>query len=468
MSRAVRNGGSTGAHTGVVREIQAPGVRVQRGEVLVPTLVGDELHGLLSCPSAPLIAGSLVRRGRQVRLAPVPRPTDPLAGGDAIMYLATCPQQDGMTAAIAAVTANGDRLAASFARAAVEEWAAIAGNRVLLAAGSPWCAGALHAANSSRRAAAEHAGSGVAVHLLGPLTLPPEAASEVASLGAEQITSLADTKEGDVVVFPAHGVSAETRAEAAERGLTIVDGTCPLITTAQEIAGRLASRGQHLVLIGQRDAAGTATIAGRAAGHVTIVETAAGTSALNVTDAQRISYMLQPGMPVEVAEGVAGALRSRFPAAQGTAPAGLCYAASDRVASVRAVATGSDLVLIPGDPQSSDARQLSAQAREAGARVQVIGTVQDVTPAMLADVTTIGMAESISAPAGLAGQVIAAIAGLGQLTVARRQVSTDLAGPPQSADAHATDARPGLTATGPAGLTRPADSTGTELTGTVR
>lgn len=138
------------------------------------------------------------------------------------------------------------------------------------------------------------------------------------------------------------------------------------------------------------------------------------------------------------------------------------------------MATGSDLVLILGDTQSSDARQLSAQARETGARVQVIGAVQDVTPAMLADVITIGMAESISALAGLTGQIIAAIGGLGQLTVARRQVSTALAGPPQFAGAHATDAGPGLTATGPTGLTGAADSTGTaestgtELAGTVR
>jgi 4-hydroxy-3-methylbut-2-enyl diphosphate reductase len=457
--------------------------------VLVPTLVSDELHGLLSCPSAPLIAGTLLRRGRPVRLAPLPRPTDPLAGGDAIMYLATCPQQDGMTAAIAAVTAPQDRLAASFARAAVEEWAAIAGNRVLLTAGSPWCAGALRAANSSRRAAAEHAGSGVAVRLLEPLALPPEAAAELASLGANKISSLADTNEGDVVVFPAHGVSAATRTEAAERGLTVVDGTCPLITTAQEMAGRLAGRGQHLVLIGQRDAAGTTSIADRAAGHITLVETAAGPSALNVSDAQRISYMLHPGMPVEVAESIADALRSRFPAAQGTGPAGLCYAASDRAASVRAVATGSDLVLVLGDAQSSDARQLSAQARETGARVQVIGAVPDVTPAMLADVATIGLAESTSASAGLSAQVIAAIAGLGQLTVARRQVSTDLVGPSPFADAQASDdttdgdqavdlrfagTEPADTSPGdgePSGsgfTAGPARPTATELAGTVR
>jgi hypothetical protein len=40
-------------------------------------------------------------------------------------------------------------------------------------------------------------------------------------------------------------------------------------------------------------------------------------------------------------------------------------------------------------------------------------------------VLTIGLAESTSAPAGLAAQVLTALSGLGRLTVARRRVSTD-------------------------------------------
>jgi hypothetical protein len=47
---------------------------------------------------------------------------------------------------------------------------------------------------------------------------------------------------------------------------------------------------------------------------------------------------------------------------------------------------------------------------------------------MLTGVTTVGLAESTSARAGLAGEVTAAIGGLGPLSVARRQVSTEVPG----------------------------------------
>jgi hypothetical protein len=50
---------------------------------------------------------------------------------------------------------------------------------------------------------------------------------------------------------------------------------------------------------------------------------------------------------------------------------------------------------------------------------------------MLAGVSTVGLAESTSAAAVLGAEIIAALAGLGPLIVARRQVSTDVAGLPR-------------------------------------
>jgi 4-hydroxy-3-methylbut-2-en-1-yl diphosphate reductase len=409
-----------------IREFQATGITVQRGEVLVPRLIGVHALGVLSCGAAPLVAGSLQRRGCQVRLAPVPKCDDPDGTGDATLVLATCPQEDGGALAVAAATPPQDKLAAAHARAAVEEWAAVAGPRTLLAGSSPWCGGAMHAVEACRQAAEAHAGTGRTVRLLGPVMLPPESAAELASLGAIQVSSLADAQPGDVVVIAAHGAGAEVRMEAAERQLTLIDATCPIIARAQDKASRLAERGQHIALISQPGAAATGPIASRAGGHVTVLETTASAAALRAAGTRQVSYMVQPGMPVEAADGIVTALRARYPSARDPLPGGTCYAASDRAATVRAVAAGSDLVLVLGDPQSGDVRQLAGLARAAGAKVQPVAAAGDITPAMLASATTIGTVESTSAPAVLAAEIITALAGLGPLTVARRQVSTQV------------------------------------------
>jgi 4-hydroxy-3-methylbut-2-enyl diphosphate reductase len=405
-----------------VREFQAPDIRVQHGELLVPTQVGDPARGPLPGPAAPLIAGSLRRKGWRCVLAPVPGLEEAGAdSGGAVVYLATSSQRGGGAVALAAAASPSDRLAVAAARAAVEEWAAVTGTRRLLAAGSPWCSGAMRALDATWNAASEAAVQGRVMHICGELAAPPEALADLAARGVSAAAGLDGMAAGDIVVIPAHGVPPAVLAEAAARGLTVIDATCPLVTQAQERAARLAGRGDDLVLIGL--AAGAAAgITGRAPGRATLVETAAGTAALQVADARRVSYLLQPGLPVESTAAVAAALRSRFPSARGQHPDSFCYAPSDRAQTVRAIAASCDLMLVLGDPDSADARQVSGLARDCGARTQVIAAVTDLTPALLSGVTAIGMAGSTSAPSDLAAQVTEALSGLGPLSVVRRQV----------------------------------------------
>ena len=398
---------------------------MHRNEVVVPTQIGDPVHGMLSCHAAPLIAGSLRAKGRTARLAELPRCDDPSGDFDAKLFLVTCAQQDGSTAAIAAAAAPGDALSATAARAAVEDWATASGARTLLLAGSPFCSGAMHGASAARQAAAEYGGAGRTVHVLAPVAIPPETARALDELGAVITHSLDAVDPGDVVVFPAHGTTAEMRAEAARRGATVVDATCPLVAAAQSTAARVADRGQQLVLIGQPGQASTAAIASQAPGQVTVIDTAAKTAALRPGDSRQISYLMQPGIALEAATPIVSALRSRYPSVRRAVPSDICYAPSDRAGTIYAVALGSEFMLVLGDPQAADTKQVCGYARDSGTHVQVIAEVADIKPQMLAAVDTIGLAESTTARAGLAAQVISALSGLGRLTVARRKLNTE-------------------------------------------
>jgi 4-hydroxy-3-methylbut-2-enyl diphosphate reductase len=141
-----------------------------------------------------------------------------------------------------------------------------------------------------------------------------------------------------------------------------------------------------------------------------------------------VSYVLQPGVPVEETFGASAALRSRFPALRGPDPGGFCYAASDREGTIRAVATASDVVLVLGAEDAPDTRRLAALAREGHAKVYLVTAPSQIFPAWLAGVTTIGLAETVSARASLADEITAALAGLGPLSVTRRRVSTEILG----------------------------------------
>jgi 4-hydroxy-3-methylbut-2-enyl diphosphate reductase len=408
-----------------IREIQVCGASAQRGEVLVPTQIGDPVHGILSCHAAPLLAGLLRAKGRQVRIAELPRSDDSGVDGDLTLYLVTCQQQDGSTAGIAAATAPGDTVAAAAARAAVDEWAAVSATRTLLMAASPWCSGALHAASTARQAASDYHGTGRTVHVLTPVAMPPETTSALGDLEVVIAPSLADVAAGDVVVFPAHGVTTDVRTEAARRGATVIDGTCPFVAAAQTAAGRAADRDQQVVLVSQPGHAATDAIISQAPGHVTVVETPAKTAAVQASDTRQITFLVQPGVVLETAAPIVSALRSRYPAVKPAVSAEVCYAPSDRLGTIYSVAVGSDLMLVLGDPNAPDAKQISGHARSAGTRVHVVSDVEEIRPSMLAGVHTIGVAESTSARAGLAAHVLTALSGLGRMSVARRRLTTE-------------------------------------------
>jgi 4-hydroxy-3-methylbut-2-enyl diphosphate reductase len=410
-----------------VREFVAPDVSVAPGEVLVPTEVGDAVHGPLPSPAAQLVAGTLLRKGKHVSHGSVGRCTDP--GGDdggAVLFVATCQQRDGSTAAVAAAASPADRVAVAAARSAVDEWSAVLGTRRLLTGASPWCAGAAQALADARHAVADRG----TVHVYGELAGGPDALAELAGQGALFVRSLDEVPDGATVFFPAHGVPAQVRAAAAARGLEVIDATCPLVRHAHAEARKFAERGDDVLVIGQPGHVAVAGIIGQAPAVAMLVSSPGSTAALRVTDSRRVSYLLQPGIPVEDSAPVIAAMRSRFPALRGPHPDGFCYAASDRAETVRVIASSSDAVLVLGAPDEPDSRRISALARDCGAHTHVVSSVCDILPSMLAGASAIGLAESTSASPGLAAQVTGALSGLGPLSVTTRRVSTEVVGAP--------------------------------------
>jgi 4-hydroxy-3-methylbut-2-enyl diphosphate reductase len=259
----------------------------------------------------------------------------------------------------------------------------------------------------------------------------PQACADLEKNGAVFARSLDDVPGGATVLIPAHGIAPGVRDEAAERGLNVIDATCPLVAGVQAEARRFAERGDQVVLIGQSGLAVLPAILGEAPDHAILAETRVGAGAVQVADPRRVSYVLVPGVPVEDTPIATAALRSRFPALRGPDPDGFCYAASDRAETVRTVAASSDLVLVLGTEDDPDTRHLTALARSNRAKANVIADVTEIIPSWLAGVSAVGLAESTAAAPGLAARVTEALSGLGPLSVTRRQVTTEVTGRPE-------------------------------------
>src|ERR1700722_19266011 len=67
--------------------------------------------------------------------------------------------------------------------------------------------------------------------------------------GAIFIEDVAEVPFGARLIYSAHGVSPQVRAEAQSRGLIVIDATCGLVTRVHSAVKRYAALGYHIVLI---------------------------------------------------------------------------------------------------------------------------------------------------------------------------------------------------------------------------
>lgn len=108
-----------------------------------------------------------------------------------------------------------------------------------------FCFGVRRAIDMLRRAAREHG----QIEALGAAVHNHQVVADLARAGVKVVEGL-EQVSGSVVAAPSHGTSPEVLACIKERGLYLVDTTCPFVRSAQQAARRLARAGFAVVIFG--------------------------------------------------------------------------------------------------------------------------------------------------------------------------------------------------------------------------
>ena len=227
--------------------------------------------------------------------------------------------------------------------------------------------------------------------------------------GAVFVDELAEVPDDATVVFSAHGISPAVRAEAAQRGLRVIDATCPLVTKVHLEAVRYAREGYSIVLIGHQDHDEVIGTLGEAPDRIRVIASVAEVERLQVPDPEKIAYLTQTTLSVDDTRDVIEALRRKFPKIVGPSRDDICYATQNRQAAVKRLADGVDLVLVIGSANSSNAIRLVEVARTAGTRAHLINDVGDIRAEWLQGVSRVGITAGASTPEILVTQTVDAL-----------------------------------------------------------
>ena len=225
--------------------------------------------------------------------------------------------------------------------------------------------------------------------------------------GVVFVDDIADVPPGRPIMLSAHGSAPEVVAAARARGSYVVDSVCPLVTKVHHEVKVRASKGYRIVYVGHEgheEAVGTMAVAPAA---ISRVESVAEVEALPRFD-EPVALLAQTTLSHRDWEGVAVAVRDRYPDVWSPGRSDLCFATTNRQSALMAMAPTCDAIVVIGSSNSSNTRALEKLALEAGCpRVFRVNSVDEL-PADLSG--TVGVTAGASAPEELVDEIIAFLA----------------------------------------------------------
>jgi 4-hydroxy-3-methylbut-2-en-1-yl diphosphate reductase len=206
-------------------------------------------------------------------------------------------------------------------------------------------------------------------------------------------------------VFSAHGSPPEDFAKAAQRGLKVIDATCPLVTKVHNEARKYVREGRKIILVGHR-------------GHQEVKGTM-GQSEMHLVDDREVFRVpeLAPDTPVTVLTqttlSVDDTRRSIQQIQQNFSDVlvrnDLCYATTNRQAAVKELSKLVDLVLVIGAPNSSNCNRLREVAEAHGVTAYLLNGPEEMDPKWFQGVERVGITSGASTPEELVKAVIDAL-----------------------------------------------------------
>lgn len=236
---------------------------------------------------------------------------------------------------------------------------------------------------------------------------------ELKRKGAVFVEELDEVPQGSTVIFSAHGVSKDVRAEAERRGLRVFDATCPLVTKVHVEVGKLRHKDREIVMIGHRGHPEVEGTMGQSKDGMYLVETPEDVERLEVKNPHQLAYVTQTTLSLDDAARVIAALKQRFPDIVAPKSDDICYATQNRQDAVKMMAQQCDLVIVVGSPNSSNSNRLREVAQNHGVTAYMVDNADQLNPDWLVGKTRIGVTAGASAPEVLVKDVIAKLSTLG-------------------------------------------------------
>ncbi|THF73089.1 4-hydroxy-3-methylbut-2-enyl diphosphate reductase [Cohnella fermenti] len=226
----------------------------------------------------------------------------------------------------------------------------------------------------------------------------------IVTLDGPNRLEILDQVESGTVIFTAHGVSPEVRKRAKEKGLTVVDATCPDVTKTHDLIREKVADGYDVIYIGKKGHPEPEGAIGIAPERVHLIEREEEIEALNI-DSDKIIITNQTTMSQWDIRNLMARLLEAYPSAE--IHNEICLATQVRQEAVAGQAGEAQLCIVVGDPRSNNSNRLAQVSSEiAGVPAYRVSDVSEIKKEWLQGVERVAVTSGASTPTPLTKEVI--------------------------------------------------------------
>jgi 4-hydroxy-3-methylbut-2-en-1-yl diphosphate reductase len=269
--------------------------------------------------------------------------------------------------------------------------------RILIAHNAGFCFGVKRAIAIADEAAEKTKAPGGRgegpIHSLGPIIHNPQAVRRLERKGVHVVDGVDEIACGKAIIR-SHGVTRADQSALEEKGVTIIDATCPFVAKAQEYAGMLSREGYAVVVVGDPEHPEVKGIRSYIDNSVPVFGTIA--EIRSAKGVRKAGIVAQTTQSLENLMAFVAEAMKRFPEVRVFNT--ICNATSLRQEESIRLAADAEAVFVLGGYNSANTRRLAEICRVINPRTHHVETGEELTPEMVGDAAVVAVTAGASTP----------------------------------------------------------------------
>ncbi len=240
------------------------------------------------------------------------------------------------------------------------------------------------------------------IYTCGPLIHNQFVTDDLASRGVGIISSPEEAQKGDIVIVRSHGESRDFFREAEERGIEIINATCPFVERIHHLVQGAWEENRTIVIVGDGNHPEVKGINGWCGNGAIIVGSSREAEAIG---AEEVFLVCQTTIQKELLDRIIEVLEKKKIKTQINNT--ICGATKERQESCERLSQIADAMVIIGGKNSSNTRKLYEISKKNCKNSYFIENIRDLPLKQLLKCNKIGVAAGASTPECVIKEVIA-------------------------------------------------------------